>query len=269
MPRRKKPTYNDYARQIESLQAKMAERRERMVQILSSVLDDKAAAALGDLSDAELRKVMELFVEDISVYVDRVTANRRPRPTPKAKLDSIPEAPESAEKPAQTAANIPTVKSVNPSAQAAVKAPAGTQPVTAPKAATQPVQAMAKPPVNAQSAPAPKPTVQPGQAASDAPDDKPIMEMPNYPLVNGKMRFNDKEQKWGVWDKDADDWYIPRAPLGITLEVCTNNKWYRGTLAIRNARFGEGECFSTTLASGELSYITFSAVECVRSIQST
>ena len=105
MPRRKEPTYNDYARQIESLQAKMAERRERMVQILSSVLDDKAAAALGDLSDRELQKVMELIVEDISVYVDKVIVNRRPRSAPKAKTDPIPESvPKSAENPAQTVA---------------------------------------------------------------------------------------------------------------------------------------------------------------------
>ena len=108
MPRRKEPTYNDYARQIESLQAKMAERRERMVQILSSVLDDKAAAALGDLSDRELKKVMELIVEDISVYVDKVIVNRRPRSAPKAKTDPIPESvPKSAEKPAQTVAKAP------------------------------------------------------------------------------------------------------------------------------------------------------------------
>ena len=108
MPRRKEPTYNDYARQIESLQAKMAERRERMVQILSSVLDDKSAAALGDLSDRELQKVMELIVEDISVYVDKVIVNRRPRSAPKAKTDPIPESvPKSAEKPAQTVAKAP------------------------------------------------------------------------------------------------------------------------------------------------------------------
>ena len=128
MPRRKEPTYNDYARQIESLQAKMAERRERMVQVLSSVLDGKAAAALGDLSDTELQKVMELIVEDIGVYVDRVIANRRPRSAPKAKANTpAAPSPKSVDKSVQAAANMPTTKPAARSVQAAVE-PANTCP---------------------------------------------------------------------------------------------------------------------------------------------
>lgn len=247
MPRRKEPTYNDYARQIESLQAKMAERRERMVQVLSSVLDEKVAAALGDLSDTELQKVMELIVEDISVYVDRVIANRHPRSAPKAKTSPIPEsAPKPAEKPAQAATSVPTAKSVDPSVQAAVKAPADTQP-----------------------APAPKPSVQPGQAASNAPADKPVIKMPNYPLVNGEMRFNNEEQRWGIWNKDSDDWYIPIAPFGMTLEVYTDNEWYKGTLAVVKDRFGKFECISTTDASGVPFHIVLNTARRVRSVQST
>ena len=203
MPRRKEPTYNDYARQIESLQAKMAERRERMVQILSSVLDDKAAAALGDLSDTELQKVMELIVEDISVYVDRVIANRHPRSTPKAKADTpAAPSPKTVDKPVRAVANMPTTKPTDRPVQTAVES-----------ANTRPNSGAAQP-----------------------------SKVPDKPLIRGELRMNVRLGKWGVWDKEADDWYLPSITTGIDFEISPNRRmWFatRTTICTQGERKGE------------------------------
>ena len=189
MPRRKEPTYNDYARQIESLQAKMAERRERMVQALSSVLDDKAAAALGDLSDTELQKVMELIVEDISVYVDRVIANRRPRSTPKAKADTpAAPSPKTVDKPVRAVANMPTTKPTDRPVQTAVES-----------ANTRPNLGAAQP-----------------------------SKVPDKPLVNGEVREHG-DGVFGIWDTDSEEWYARYVEAGMDFEIRANHfrQWFR------------------------------------------
>ena len=174
-----------------------------MVQILSSVLDDKAAAALGDLSDRELQKVMELIVEDISVYVDKVIVNRRTRSAPKAKTNPIPEsAPKPAEKPVKTAANISTAELVDTSAQTAAR-PANSLPGSG--------------------------TVQ-------------STKMSDKPLIRGELRMNVRLGKWGVWDKEADDWYLPSITTGIDFEISPNRRmWFatRTTICTQGERKGE------------------------------
>ena len=75
MPRRKEPTYNDYARQIEKIKAKQEEQIQLMIKAFESALDDTAISTLGSLSRSDLRKVMKLIMKDIGIYVGRATGH--------------------------------------------------------------------------------------------------------------------------------------------------------------------------------------------------
>ena len=195
MPKRKEPTYNEVVHQIEILEAKIVKIREQTVHDFDAVLDDSMIAIMGDLSSTERRKASKLVLQNLGTCVDQVKADRRPRSTPKVKADHTSKP---AEKPAQTAANIPTAKVVDTSAQTAVKAPLGIQPAPAPKATTQPVQATAKPPVNTQPVPPPKQVEQSAQKVVESTNARPDSgaaqpsKMPDKPLIHGELRMNNR-----------------------------------------------------------------------------
>ena len=72
MPRRKEPTYNDYARQIEKIKAKQEEQIQQMIQAFGSALDEAAISTLGSLSRSDLRKVMKLIMKDIGIQCQQL-----------------------------------------------------------------------------------------------------------------------------------------------------------------------------------------------------
>ena len=231
------------------MEAKIVKIREQTVHDFDAVLDDSMIAIMGDLSSPERRKALKLVLQNLGTCVNQVKADRRPRSVPKAKTDHTSKsAPKPAEKPAQTAANIPTAKSVDTSAQTAVKAPVGIQPAPAPKATTQPVQATAKPPVNAQPVPPPKQVEQSTQKVVESTNARPDSgvvqpsKMPDKPLIHGKLRMNNRLGKYGIWDKDADDWYVPSITVGMDFEISPNYRmWFTTRTAIGTKGEGKGK----------------------------
>ena len=75
MAKKKQQTYGSMARTVADMLAKMEEEKKRMSEVMATaLLDDKAAAVLGDFSDADLRRVMVLLaahVEDCAVQVQK------------------------------------------------------------------------------------------------------------------------------------------------------------------------------------------------------
>ena len=103
MPRRKDLSYNELNLAIAELMARKDAHREKMARIITDELDDEAACKMGDLSDAELRRLAKLIAGDIGSYVERVVAARRLKAAPKAKTDVPVAVTEAAVQPAAAA----------------------------------------------------------------------------------------------------------------------------------------------------------------------
>lgn len=75
---RKKQNYADMLKSMAAMQARMEAEKKRMADIMADALMSSAAAAsLGDLSDADIRKVMALLAQHIPDYADQVRAEKR------------------------------------------------------------------------------------------------------------------------------------------------------------------------------------------------
>lgn len=88
MSRKKQQTYGEMARLMAEMQEKMKKEKERMAGVMASaLLDDKAAALLGDFSDADLRRVMVLLAGHVEQCAAQVKAEKQPKqeaPAPSA-----------------------------------------------------------------------------------------------------------------------------------------------------------------------------------------
>ena len=88
MARKKEMTYGDIMRRADELRRMAQLKRSRMAYTLAGVMDDNAAAALADLSDAELRQVGTLMFSravEIAAQVKAETeADRKARQEAKA-----------------------------------------------------------------------------------------------------------------------------------------------------------------------------------------
>lgn len=80
MSRKKQQTYGEMARLMADMQKKMEAEKERMAGVMASaLLDDKAAALLGDFSDADLRRVMVLLAGHVGDCAAQVKAEKQPK----------------------------------------------------------------------------------------------------------------------------------------------------------------------------------------------
>lgn len=70
MARKKKKTYNDIMKMMETIQKKASEEKGRMAEVLVSELDYITALRLGDLSESELRRVARFMYDHIGVFVN-------------------------------------------------------------------------------------------------------------------------------------------------------------------------------------------------------
>lgn len=75
MARKKRQTYNDMVRMMEDIQKEASEEKNRMAGVLASELDYGTAMYLGDLSDAELRRVADLMFAYIGMFVNLAKLN--------------------------------------------------------------------------------------------------------------------------------------------------------------------------------------------------
>lgn len=103
MSRKKQQTYGEMARLMADMQKKMEAEKGRMAEVMASaLLDDKAAALLGDFSDADLRRVMVLLAGHVGACAAQVKAEKQ------AKKDAA-QAPSVAPQQAQEAAPVSKV----------------------------------------------------------------------------------------------------------------------------------------------------------------
>ena len=79
MARKKEMTYNDIMRKAEELRGMARLKRNRMPCILAGAMDDNAAAALGNLSDADLRRVAKLMFDHAGEFAAQVEAEKEAR----------------------------------------------------------------------------------------------------------------------------------------------------------------------------------------------
>lgn len=80
MSRKKQQTYGEMARLMADMQKKMEAEKGRMAEVMASaLLDDKAAALLGDFSDADLRRVMVLLAGHVEACAAQVNAEKQAR----------------------------------------------------------------------------------------------------------------------------------------------------------------------------------------------
>ena len=78
MSRKKQQTYGEMARLMADMQKKMEAEKGRMAEVMASaLLDDTAAALLGDFSDADLRRVMVLLAGHVEACAAQVKADKQ------------------------------------------------------------------------------------------------------------------------------------------------------------------------------------------------
>lgn len=77
MSRKKKTTYNDMKRLMKEMQEKMQQERSRMSSVMSdALLTDEVTELLGDYSDTDLRRIMQLVAGDIRRYISQVNQEK-------------------------------------------------------------------------------------------------------------------------------------------------------------------------------------------------
>lgn len=80
MSRKKQQTYGEMARLMADMKEKMDAEKKRMAGVMASaLLDDKAAALLGDFSDADLVRVMGLLAGHVEACAAQVNAEKQAR----------------------------------------------------------------------------------------------------------------------------------------------------------------------------------------------
>ena len=78
MSKKRQPTYGEMSRLMEQMWANMAREKERMAKVMAgALLDDRAAAKLGDYSDTDLKRIMSLLVGHIDDSIASLEAERR------------------------------------------------------------------------------------------------------------------------------------------------------------------------------------------------
>ena len=76
------------------MQQKMTAEKERMAGVMASaLLDDKAAALLGDFSDADLRRVMVLLAGHVEACAAQVNAEKQARKDAQKPQEAAPAQP--------------------------------------------------------------------------------------------------------------------------------------------------------------------------------
>ena len=76
---KKSQKYNDIVRVIAEMEAKKQAAKDRIGMVMIAELDDDTAALLGDLSDADLRRVMGLLLPRIGECVAQVKSAKKVR----------------------------------------------------------------------------------------------------------------------------------------------------------------------------------------------
>ena len=76
---KKSQKYNDIVRVIAEMEAKKQAAKDRIGTVMIAELDDDTAALLGDLSDADLRRVMGLLLPRIGECVAQVKSAKKVR----------------------------------------------------------------------------------------------------------------------------------------------------------------------------------------------
>ena len=80
---RKKQNYADMLKSMAAMQMRMEAEKKRMADIMADALMSSAAAAsLGDLSDADIRRVMALLAQHIPEYAEQVRTGKRAKAEP-------------------------------------------------------------------------------------------------------------------------------------------------------------------------------------------
>ena len=77
MAKKKPQKYNDLVRMIAEMENRKAEEKDRMAKVMCSALDDESASLLGELSDADLRRVTVLLLPHIKELVDQIKGGNR------------------------------------------------------------------------------------------------------------------------------------------------------------------------------------------------
>ena len=94
MSRKKQQSYGEMARLMAEMQQKMTAEKERMAGVMASaLLDDKAAALLGDFSDADLRRVMVLLAGHVEACAAQVNAEKQARKDAQKPQEAAPAQP--------------------------------------------------------------------------------------------------------------------------------------------------------------------------------
>lgn len=102
MSRKKQQTYGEMARLMAEMQKKMEAEKGRMAEVMASaLLDDKAAALLGDFSDADLRRVMVLLAGHVEQCAAQVNAEKQARKEAQKPQEAAQASPATAPQPAQ------------------------------------------------------------------------------------------------------------------------------------------------------------------------
>ena len=76
---KKSQKYNDIVRVIAEMEAKKQAEKDRIGTVMMAELDDDTTALLGDLSDADLRRVMGLLLPHIGECVAQVKSAKKVR----------------------------------------------------------------------------------------------------------------------------------------------------------------------------------------------
>lgn len=74
---RKRETYGSISRTIRELLEKQEQEKKRMADVMAtSLLDNEAAEMLGEYSDADLRRIMQMVAADMGNYISRLEADK-------------------------------------------------------------------------------------------------------------------------------------------------------------------------------------------------
>ena len=76
---KKKQSYNDMVHMIDEMNVKKEADKDRIGTVMMGELDDDTAALLGDLSDADLRRVMGVLLPHIGECVAQVKSAKKVR----------------------------------------------------------------------------------------------------------------------------------------------------------------------------------------------
>ena len=78
MARKKRESYNDIARIVETAQARMEDEKKRMEKVMvGALLNSDNIVMLGDYSDADLRRIMSMVAADLGKYTARLDAKKQ------------------------------------------------------------------------------------------------------------------------------------------------------------------------------------------------